>query len=140
MGVLLFFCLLLDDKVGILDVKAKIDGHINCDIEAAGYDKGLEDGKRQGIEAGVELGKKQGIEAGVELGKKQGIEIGNSIPSIITVLDICNALNITISQITDNLLYCDVNKYIEVISNDFNKLSENSKKAVVQLIKNLSEG
>ena len=33
MGVLLFFCLLLDDKVGILDVKAKIDGHINCDIE-----------------------------------------------------------------------------------------------------------
>ena len=45
-------------------------------IEAAGYDKGLEDGKKQGIEAGVELGKKQGIEAGVELGKKQGIEIG----------------------------------------------------------------
>ena len=109
-------------------------------IEAAGYDKGLEDGKKQGIEAGVELGKKQGIEAGVELGKKQGIEIGNSIPSIITVLDICNALNITIAQITDNILYCDVNKYIEVISNDFNKLSENSKKAVVQLIKNLSEG
>ena len=33
MGVLLFFCPLLDDKVGILDVKAKIDGHINCDIE-----------------------------------------------------------------------------------------------------------
>ena len=24
---------ILDDKVGILDVKAKIDGHINCDIE-----------------------------------------------------------------------------------------------------------
>ena len=23
----------LDDKVGILDIKAKIDGHINCDIE-----------------------------------------------------------------------------------------------------------
>ena len=67
------------------------------------------------------------------------LEIGNSIPSIITVLDICNALNITIAQITDNLLYCDVNKYIEVISNDINKLSENSKNAVVQLIKNLSE-
>ena len=38
-------------------------------IEAAGYDKGLEDGKKQGIEAGVELGKKHGIEIGV----KQGI-------------------------------------------------------------------
>ena len=24
---------MLDDKVGILDIKAKIDGHINCDIE-----------------------------------------------------------------------------------------------------------
>ena len=44
--------------------------------EAAGYDKGLEDGKKQGIEIGVEQGKKQGIEIGVEQGKKQGIEIG----------------------------------------------------------------
>ena len=67
------------------------------------------------------------------------LEIGNSIPSIITVLDICNALNITVAQITDNLLYCNVNKYIELISKDFNKLSENNKKAVIQLIENLIE-
>lgn len=67
------------------------------------------------------------------------LEIGNSIPSIITVLDICNALNITVAQITDNLLYCNVNKYIELISKNFNKLSENNKKAVVQLIENLIE-
>jgi len=67
------------------------------------------------------------------------LEIGNSIPSIITVLDICNALNITTAQITDNLLYCNVNKYIELISEDFNKLSEKNKKAVIQLIKNLTE-
>ena len=51
-------------------------------IEAAGYVKGLEDGKKQGIEAGVELGKKQGIEAGVELGKKQGIEAGATVAKI----------------------------------------------------------
>ena len=38
-------------------------------IEAAGYDKGLEDGKKQGIEAGVELGKKQGIEQGISTAK-----------------------------------------------------------------------
>lgn len=67
------------------------------------------------------------------------LEIGNSIPSIITVLDICNALNITVAQITDSLLYCTVNKYIEVIAKDFTKLSENNKKAVIQLIENLIE-
>lgn len=67
------------------------------------------------------------------------LEIGNSIPSIITVLDICNALNITVAQITDNLLYSNVNKYVELISKDFNKLSENNKKAVIQLIENLIE-
>ena len=41
--------------------------------EAAGYDQGLEDGKKLGIETGVELGKKQGIEIGTEQGRKQGI-------------------------------------------------------------------
>ena len=67
------------------------------------------------------------------------LEIGNSVPSIITIIDICNALNITVSQITDNLLYNSVNKYVELISKDFNRLSENNKKAVVQLIENLIE-
>lgn len=67
------------------------------------------------------------------------LEIGNCIPSIITIIDICNALDITIIQITDNLLYNDVNKYIERISNDFNKLSEKDKKAVSKLINFLIE-
>lgn len=65
------------------------------------------------------------------------LEIGNSIPSIITVLDLCNALNITVAQLTDNLLYCNVNKYVEKISKNFDKLSEKNKKAVIQLIENL---
>ena len=30
---------MLDDKVGILDVKAKINGNINCDIEMQVVDK-----------------------------------------------------------------------------------------------------
>ena len=30
---------MLDDKVGILDIKAKIDNHINCDIEMQIVDK-----------------------------------------------------------------------------------------------------
>lgn len=63
------------------------------------------------------------------------LEIGNSVPSIITIIDICNALNITIAQLTDKLLYNNVNKFTEIIANDFDKLSENNKNIVIQLIK-----
>ena len=67
------------------------------------------------------------------------LEIGNSIPSIITVIDICNALNNTVAQLTDSLLFNDANKYFETVAKDFNKLPEKDKNAVIQLIKNLSE-
>ena len=67
------------------------------------------------------------------------LEIGNSVPSIITIIDICNALGITLIQLTDNLLYNDVNKYMESISKDFSKLSERDKKAVAKLINYLAE-
>lgn len=67
------------------------------------------------------------------------LEIGNSVPSIITIIDICNALNITVAQITDNLLYDNVNKFTELISNNFDKLSDNDKKTIIQLIKYMEE-
>ena len=67
------------------------------------------------------------------------LEIGNSIPSIVTTIDICNALNITIAQITDNLLYDNVNKFTELISHDFNKLSNANKNIVIQLIKYMED-
>ena len=63
------------------------------------------------------------------------LEIGNSIPSIVTIIDICNALNITVAQITDTLLYDNVNKFTELISNDFNNLSTANKDIIIQLIK-----
>ena len=63
------------------------------------------------------------------------LEIGNSVPSIITIIDICNALDITIAQLTDNLLYSNVNKFTEIISRDFDKLSKNNKKIIIQMIK-----
>lgn len=67
------------------------------------------------------------------------LEIGNSVPSIITIIDICNALNITIAQITDNLLFDNVNKFTELISDKFNKLSDKDKKTIIQLIKYMEE-
>lgn len=67
------------------------------------------------------------------------LEIGNSVPSIITIIDICNALNITIAQVTDNLLYENVNKFTELISDNFSKLSEKDKKTIIQLIKYMED-
>ena len=67
------------------------------------------------------------------------LEIGNSIPSIVTIIDICNALNITVAQVTDNLLYDNVNKFTELISNNFNKLSNTNKDIIIALIKYMEE-
>lgn len=66
------------------------------------------------------------------------LEIGNSIPSIITIIDICNSLNISISQLTSNLILDDVNKFIDSIAKNYNKLSDNEKNAIINLIENLS--
>ncbi len=66
------------------------------------------------------------------------LEIGNSVPSLITAIDICNSLNISISQLTENLLFEDINKFIDAISKDFNKLSDKEKKAIIHLIGDLS--
>ena len=67
------------------------------------------------------------------------LEIGNSIPSIVTIIDICNALNISIAQLTDTLLYDNVYKFTELISNDFNKLSPENKDIIIQLIKYMED-
>ena len=66
------------------------------------------------------------------------LEIGNSVPTLITAIDICNSLNISLSQLTDDLLFDDINRFIDAISKDFNKLSDNEKNAIVHLIEDLS--
>ena len=66
------------------------------------------------------------------------LEIGNSVPSIITIIDICNSLNISISQLTNNLLNDEINKFIDAISKDYTKLSDKEKKAIIHLIEDLS--
>ncbi len=63
------------------------------------------------------------------------LEMGNSIPTVVTLIDICNALNISISEITDSLIFNETNKYIESISKDFNKLTEKEKSIILELIK-----
>ena len=65
------------------------------------------------------------------------LEIGNCVPSIITTFDICNALNISVAQLTDSLLFNNVSKFTEIIANDFDKLSDDNKDMIIHLIKYL---
>ena len=65
------------------------------------------------------------------------LEIGNCVPSIITTVDICNALNISVAQLTNSLLFNNVSKFTEIIANDFDKLSDDNKDMIIHLIKYL---
>ena len=67
------------------------------------------------------------------------LEIGNSVPTLITAIDICNSLKISLSQLTDDLLFDDINKFMDATSKNFSKLSDKEKNAVVHLIENLSQ-
>ncbi len=67
------------------------------------------------------------------------LEIGNSVPSIVTIIDICNSLNISISQLTENLIFDDINKFIDSIAKNYAKLSDKEKRAIVHLIENLAK-
>ena len=66
------------------------------------------------------------------------LEIGNSIPSIITIIDICNALEISIAQLVDNLLNDSVNRFSEIIRENYNNLSEKDKNIIIKLISFMS--
>ena len=45
------------------------------------------------------------------------LEIGNCIPSLTTAIDICNSLNISISQLVCDLLDTEKNAIIKLIEN-----------------------
>lgn len=63
------------------------------------------------------------------------LEMGNCMPTTITLIDICNALNITLSQIIDLSFINNNNEFSENFLIDFQKLTDKEKKSVIQLIK-----
>lgn len=67
------------------------------------------------------------------------LEMGNCMPTTITLIDICNALNISLSQIIDLKLLNNQNEYSDTFLNDFNKLSDKEKTFIIKAIKFLSE-
>lgn len=63
------------------------------------------------------------------------LEMGNCMPTTITLIDICNALNISLSHLIDLELINNTSEFSEIFMDDFQKLTEKEKKSVIQLIK-----
>lgn len=63
------------------------------------------------------------------------LEMGNCMPTTITLIDICNALNISLSHLIDLNLLKNNNEFSEIFMDDFQKLTEKEQKSVIQLIK-----
>lgn len=63
------------------------------------------------------------------------LEMGNCMPTTITLIEICIALNISLTQLIDTRLLSNNNEVAETFINDFQKLTEREKKSIIQLIK-----
>ncbi|MBQ9659493.1 MAG: helix-turn-helix transcriptional regulator [Clostridia bacterium] len=66
------------------------------------------------------------------------LEMGNCMPTTITLIDICNALKISLSQLIDTKLFDNDNNLSENFLEDFFKLTEKEKNSVIQLVKFLA--
>lgn len=63
------------------------------------------------------------------------LEMGNCTPTAITLIDICNALNISLSQIIDLSFINNNNEFSDTFLTDFQKLTDKEKKSIIHLIK-----
>ena len=63
------------------------------------------------------------------------LEMGNSIPTTITLIDICNALEITLNQLIDMRLLNNTTEYAETFLDDFSKLTDKEKNIIIHMIK-----
>ena len=66
------------------------------------------------------------------------LEKGEYLPGCIAIIDLCNALEITPSQLLSSSLNINPNLFFETIKDDFYKLTEYDKKVVIDLIKSMS--
>lgn len=63
------------------------------------------------------------------------LEMGNCMPTTITLIDICNALKVSLSQIIDTKLFDNDNNLQEDFLEDFITLTEKEKNSVIQLVR-----
>lgn len=62
------------------------------------------------------------------------LEMGNCMPTTITLIEICIALNISLTQLIDIKLLNN-NEISDTFINDFQRLTDKEKKTIIQMIK-----
>lgn len=62
------------------------------------------------------------------------LEMGNCMPTTITLIEICIALNISLTQLIDIKLLNN-NEISDTFINDFQRLTDKEKNSIIQLIK-----
>lgn len=62
------------------------------------------------------------------------LEMGNCMPTTITLIEICIALNISLTQLI-NIQLLNTNEVPETVINDFQKLTNKEKNLIIYLIK-----
>lgn len=63
------------------------------------------------------------------------LEMGNSMSTTIILIDICNALEISLNQLIDLKLLNNKTEYTETFLDDFSKLTDKEKNTVICIIK-----
>lgn len=66
------------------------------------------------------------------------LEKGEYLPGCIAIIDLCNALDITPTQLLSSSLNINMNLFNETIKDDFSQLSEYDKKIIIDLIKSMN--
>ena len=67
------------------------------------------------------------------------LENGEYLPGCSAIIDICNTLEITPTQLLSSELNLNINNFIETISDDFQKLSDYDKKLLIEIIKTMAD-
>lgn len=62
------------------------------------------------------------------------LEMGNCMPTTITLIEICIALDISLTQLIDVKLLNNNNEFSKIFMDDFQKLTEKEKNMVIHLI------
>lgn len=66
------------------------------------------------------------------------LEKGKYLPGCIAIIDLCNALDTTPSQLLSSSLNMNINLFCETIKEDFSKLTDYDKKVLIDLVKSMS--
>lgn len=67
------------------------------------------------------------------------LEKGKYLPGCIAIIDLCNALDVTPTQLLSYSLNMNINLFNENIKDDFAKLSDYDKKIIIDLIKSMNK-